>query len=123
MILLVQVLASVVVTSNISTLTCPGSDVMLTCMVELSYADGIEVNLNISWAGPIEADIHIITASDRESNSTFIGTALIKSLQTKSSGYYTCLATVTEIASVTTYFQYNTVMLSNETLITTGMYM
>lgn len=119
----VPLIASVMVTSNMSTLTCPiGSNIALTCTVKLSQADGIEVNLSISWNGPNAADIYIMTEPYyRDPNSSYSGTAIVRSFGEEHYGYYTCLANVTAIGSVTKYFHYSNFMAYNGTQIKSGI--
>ena len=91
--------AFVTVTSNKPNPIQPvGSDVTLTCTVELSPAVDVPVTVNTVWTGPDE----FMTANTAQpvmgSTTTYTSTAMVSSFGRDQSGNYTCTATVSSTA-------------------------
>lgn len=116
---LVSIITSVEVTSNKSNSIHPiGSDVELTCIVELNEALNVSVIVKIYWTGPNNHQFND-TQTSIEMTNGYTSTNLIESLSRENSGNYTCLATVTAMATLPHLTDYNDEA-SNSTLITTG---
>ena len=69
-------------------------DVTLTCTVELSPAVDVPVTVNTVWTGPAGFIIENTAQRVNESNTRYISTAIVRSLNRNEYGNYTCLATV-----------------------------
>ena len=69
-----------------------GSDVTLTCVVELSPIVGVSVTVNIQLTNP--AGIPRSTTIPSVSGSTYTITSMVRSFGRGQSGFYTCRATV-----------------------------
>ena len=76
-----------------------GSNVTLTCTVELSPAVDIPVNVNIQLSDPAEDPLATTPLSVSGSNHTT--TAMITSFGRSDSGVYTCRATVNSVSTNT----------------------
>ena len=72
-----------------------GSNVTLTCTVELSSEVDVPVTVNTVWTGPDGFSTNITAQPVMESNTTYTSTVIIKSFRRDQSGSYTCLATLT----------------------------
>ena len=70
-----------------------GSNVTLTCTVELSPVVDFPVTVNTVWTGP-DGFMTNDTAQVVESTTTYTSTAMIRSFGRNQSGTYTCTATV-----------------------------
>ena len=74
-----------------------GSDVTLTCVVELSPIVGVSVTVNIQLTNP--AGIPRSTTIPSVSGSTYTITSMVRSFGRGQSGFYTCRATVSATLS------------------------
>ena len=107
--------ASVVVISNKPNPIWPvGSNVTLTCTVELSPAVDVPVTVNVQLSDP--AGSPLTTTTPSMSGSTYTSTAMVSSFGRDQSGVYTCTATV----SSTSVFIIDSSMQSGTVRITTG---
>ena len=75
-----------------------GSDVTLTCTVELSPAVDVPVTLNTVWTGPEVVTLSTTTPVEED----LISTATVNSFGRDQSGNYTCRATVSSASSFLT---------------------
>ena len=83
------------VTSHpVSPIQAIGSNVTLTCIVELSPAVDVPVTVNTVWSGPPGFGTTNTAQTVMGSNATYISTAMVSSFNRKKSGDYTCTATV-----------------------------
>ena len=84
-----------IVTSDpVSPIRPVGSDVTLTCTVELSPAVDVPVTVNTVWTGP-DGFMTTNTAQPVRGNpTTYTSTAMVSSFERDQSGNYTCTATV-----------------------------
>ena len=111
------------ITSSKSTPIQPiGSDVTLTCTVELSPAVDVPVIVNTSWIRPNGSMNFNTTQLNREYVNNFTGTVFISSFEREQSGNYICLATVIITIRGTQYIYESVVTASNEILLSTGRY-
>ena len=79
-----------------------GSDVTLTCTVELSPAVDVSVTVNTVWTGP---DGFMTTNTAQPvmgSTTTYTSTAMVSSFGRNQSGVYNCMATVSSTSSFLT---------------------
>ena len=87
---------SVNVTSHpVSPIQAIESNVTLTCTVELSPAVDIPVTVNTVWTGPAGFGTTNTAQPIMGSITTYISTAMVRLVNRKKSGDYTCTATVT----------------------------
>ena len=94
---------SVIVTSNKTNPIRPvGSDVTLTCTVELSPAVDVPVTVNTVWTGPDGFTTTNSAQPDMGSTTTYSSTAVITSLGRNKSGNYACTATVSSTSPLLT---------------------
>ena len=122
-------LSSVVVTSNKPNPIRPvGSNVMLTCTVELSPAVDVPVTVYTVWTGPDGLEL-MTNGPDVDSNTTYTGNTtytssiMIISFGRNDSGNYTCTATVMTVEQLSSqYINDSEAVTSNEIRITTGMW-
>ena len=70
-----------------------GSDVTLTCSVELQSEIDVPVTVNIEWMGPAGAFSSIELVMEKHS-TVYTSTATVSSFQRHQSGNYTCTANV-----------------------------
>ena len=90
----VSVPYSVDVTNNESNTVLPiGSNIALTCTVELSPAVDVPVTVNTVWIRPAGATLSI-TPTVMNSINMYTSTATVSSFGRKDSGNYTCMAYV-----------------------------
>ena len=75
-----------------------GSDVTLTCTVELSPAVDVPVTVNVQLSDP--AGSPLTTTTPSMSGSTYTSTAMVSSFGREESGDYTCTATVSSSSSI-----------------------
>lgn len=119
----VPIITSVEVTSNKPNPIRPiGSDVVLTCTVEVNEAVSFPVNVTTSWM--VLNGNSMITNTTQPSmdilNTTYISTAWIKEFEIEKSGFYTCLAEAAVMAeNLTASHIIHTVNMASK-LITTG---
>ena len=112
--------SSIVLTSNKRNPIRPvGSNVMLTCTVELSPAVDVPMTVYIEWTGPDGLEL-MTNVSAVDSNTTYTSTVMITSFGRNHSGNYTCTAIVKQVSSQ--YINDREAVTSNETRITTGMW-
>ena len=78
-----------------------GSDVTLTCTVELSPAVDVPVTVNIVWTGPDGVTLSSTTPV-MESLTRYTSTAMVSSFGRDQSGVYTCIATLSSASSFIT---------------------
>ena len=71
-----------------------GTDVTVTCTVELSNVTDIPVTVNMVWTGPAGFNTTKITQHVTGSTTTYISTVMVNSFRRDQSGVYTCTATV-----------------------------
>ena len=71
-----------------------GSNVTLTCIVELSPAVDIPVTVNTVCTGPAGFNISNTAQPVINSNTTYVSTAVVRPFERDQSGNYTCRATV-----------------------------
>ena len=95
------------VTSHpVSPVQAIGSNVTLTCAVELSPAVDVPVTVNTVWTGPAgfmsNATAQPVTRSAIK-NSTYTSTATVMSFSRNKSGDYICRATVIPQSTFVTY--------------------
>ena len=75
-----------------------GTNVTLTCNVELDISVDIVVTVNTVWTGPDNLNRNIIT--QRMGNTTtYTSTVMVRSFGRNQSGDYTCTATVSSASS------------------------
>ena len=92
--ILIVVPSNVTLSSSHSNPVQPvGSDVTLTCTVELSSAVDVPVTVNIVWTGPAKFT-NTSTAQHMESTNTYNSTAMVSSFGRDQSGVYNCTAAV-----------------------------
>ena len=72
-----------------------GSNVTLTCTVELSPAVDVPVTVNTVWTGPDEFNTTNTAQPVMGSTTTYTSTPIVSSFRSDHSGNYTCTATVT----------------------------
>ena len=72
----------------------PGSDVSLTCTVELNSVIDVPVIVNAVWTGPYGSIITNTAQSAIRRNTTYTSTVTVRSFGREQSGEYTCTATV-----------------------------
>ena len=103
-----------------------GSDVTLTCYIELSPTVDIEVKVIIVWTGPtnnmIKNSTHTLMGN---TTTTLASNVTVKVSGRSESGDYTCNVSVTaseELQYYNMYLNDSGAMASNETRITTGIY-
>ena len=84
---------SVMILSNASNPIHLGSNVALTCAVELSPAVDVPVTVNTVWSGPYS---HGLSPTDplMESTNRYISTAIVSSFGREQSGNYSCSASI-----------------------------
>ena len=88
--------SSIMVTSDISNPIRPiGSNVTLTCTVELSLAVDVPVTVNTVWTGPAGFNTNNTTQLVNGSITTYVSTAVVRSFGREQSGNYNCTATLT----------------------------
>ena len=75
-----------------------GSDVTLTCTMELSPVVDVPVTVNTVWTGPATNTAQTVMGS----TTTYTSTAMISSFERDQSGVYTCTATVSSTSSFLT---------------------
>ena len=80
-------------TSNSSNPILSGSDVTLTCTVELSPAVDVPVTVNTEWTGPSTESLNPFTTI-QESLTLYRSTLVLKSVESANSGQYTCSSEV-----------------------------
>lgn len=117
-IFIVPIITFVEVTSNKPNPIRPiGSDVMLTCTVEVNEAVDVPVAVDISWTIYNEN----IMQTNRKNGNTYISTAWINEFGIEMSRFYICLVTVTVMAenSTSTHIIHE---YEGSKLITTGTY-
>ena len=86
---------SVTVTSDLVSPVRPiGSNVTLTCTVELSPVMDDPVIVNIVWTGPAKFMTRNTAQPSMSNTTTYIAQITIKSFIRSNSGYYICRATV-----------------------------
>ena len=74
-----------------------GSDINLTCIVELNLVENFSVTVNTVWTGP-DGFMTTNTAQPVMGNTTtYTSTAMVNSLGINQSGVYNCTATVSII--------------------------
>ena len=84
---------SVVVTNDpVSPIRPVGSDINLTCTVELSPAVNVPVTVNTVWTGPDEVALSPTTPV-MKNFTRYTSTAMVNSFGRDQSGNYTCTAT------------------------------
>ena len=91
-------------TSNSSNPILSGSNVTLTCTVELSPAVDVPVTVNTVWTGPSTKSV---TASEKvtiieESLTLYRSELVLKSVESANSGQYNCAIEVVSGVEVTT---------------------
>ena len=91
-----------------------GSDVLLTCTVQLSSLIDVPVNLNIQLMDPKGVSLNATTTFESVSNST--STATVRSFGRDNSGNYTCAVS----ANSTSTFVRKSVSEARPTRITVG---
>ena len=91
-----------------------GSDVTLTCIVELSQTVDVPVTVNVQLIDPAGSSLTTITSS--MSGSVYTSTAMISSFGRNQSGDYTCAVMLTSSSSFLT----ESGTLSDELRVTTG---
>ena len=117
---------SVVVMSNRDNPIRPvGSNVTLTCSVELSPIVDIEVNVIIVWTGPnntiIKKNTHTLMGNI---TTTLESNVIVRVSGRDESGDYTCSVNITALNDLQDmYLNDSGAMASNKTRITTGMYL
>ena len=88
--------STVNVTSNkVNPIRPVGSDITLTCTVELSPAVDVPVTVNTVWIGPAGVITTNTAQPIMESNTTYVSTAVVRSFGRTQSGNYTCRAALT----------------------------
>ena len=92
-----------------------GSNVTLTCTVELSPAVDVPVTVNTVWTGPAGFRTTNTAQPVMGSSTTYITTAIVRSFGRDRSGNYTCTATVSSMFPVLSFSSQ-----SEPVLITTG---
>ena len=100
-----------------------GSDVNLTCSIDLNAAVDVQVNVNVVWTAPDGIMVlrnHTAMLSEIE-NNTLTSTAVVDSFVNFDSGYYTCIATVM-LRRRSPYINESGAVAANKTRITTGTY-
>ena len=86
---------SVIITSNpVSPIHIIGSNVTLTCTVELSPAVDVPVTVNIVWTGPTGFMIDDTAQPAIQNTTTYYNTAVVSSFGRNQSGDYTCTAKI-----------------------------
>ena len=86
---------SVTITSDpVSPIHIIGSNVTLTCAVELSSAVDVPVTVNTVWTGPAGFISGNIAQPVIQSTTTYSSTAVVGSFGRNQSGEYTCTAQV-----------------------------
>ena len=98
----VPVPTSVVITSDpVSPIRPVGSNVILTCTVELSPVVDVPVTVNTEWTGPDGVTLSSTTPV-MESLTRYTSTVMVSSFGRDQSGNYTCTATVSSTSSFLT---------------------
>ena len=90
-----------------------GSDVLLTCAVELNPLVDVPVTVNTVWTGPAG---FMTTNTAMGSSTTYTSTAMVSSFEREKSGDYTCAATISSMSS----FLFSSESQSETTKITVG---
>ena len=86
---------SVIVTSDLDSPIQPiGSDVTLTCTMELSPAVDVPVTVDTVWTGPAKFMTSNTEQPSMSNTTTYITQITINSFIRSKSGYYICRATV-----------------------------
>ena len=75
-----------------------GSNVTLTCTVELSPAVDVPVTVNTVWTGPAGCMSNNTAQPVMGSTTTYTSTAIVSSFGRDQSGSYTCTATVSSVS-------------------------
>ena len=75
-----------------------GSDVNLTCTVELSPAVDVPVTVTTVWTGPDGFMTTNTTQTVMGSNTTYTSVVMVSSFGRNQSGNYTCTATISSTA-------------------------
>ena len=92
-----------------------GSNVTLTCTVELSPVVEVPVIVNAVWTGPAGFNTTNTAQPVMGSSTTYTSTAIVRSFGRDRSGNYTCTATVSSMFPVLSFSSQ-----SEPVLITTG---
>ena len=118
--LLVPAPLSVVVTGSISNPIRPiGTNITLTCTVELSPAVDVPVTVNTEWRGPAGFNKTNMAWPDTD-NTSSSSMVTIFSFENINSGDYTCTAEVVAMQMLLSLYLNDSKVRSNETRITTG---
>ena len=113
-----------VVTSNTSNPIRPiGSNINLTCTVELSPLVDDLVTVNTAWRGPTGYMITNTAQPVIGSYTTYTSTAMVSSFGRRESGNYTCNSSVTTTIEQrnSSYLHDSQTTASNETRVTIGI--
>ena len=90
---------TVAIISNTTSPVSVGSDVTLTCTVDLDPVVDVPVTVNTVWTGPA-GFVRTTTAQPvMGSTTTYTSTAMVSSFGRDQSGVYTCTATVNSTSS------------------------
>jgi hypothetical protein len=87
-------LTVVITSSPISPIRPIGSNVTLTCSVELSPLVDVPLTVNARLSGPVGVTITPVTNSVMENTTRYTSTVIINSFGRVQSGEYTCTVTV-----------------------------
>ena len=71
-----------------------GSDVTLTCTVDLNPVVDVQVTVRTVWNGPAQFRVITIAQPVMGSNTSYISTAMVSSFGRVQSGNYRCIAVV-----------------------------
>ena len=89
------------VTSHpVSPIQSLGSNVTLTCTVELNPAVDVSVTVNTVWTGPAGFSTTNTAQPVMGSTTTYTCTVIVRSFGRDQSGNYTCTATVSSVSPV-----------------------
>ena len=87
-----------VTSDKVSPIRPVGSDVTLTCTVELDPAVNVPVTVNTVWAGPNGfMAVNMLPQPLMGSTTTYTSTTMVTSFGRDQSGVYNCAATVSSI--------------------------
>ena len=87
-------LAAYITSDQVSPIRPVGSDVTLTCTVELSPSVDVPVTVNTVWTGPDGFMTTNTAQTVMGSTTTYTSTAMVSSFGRNQSGSYMCSATV-----------------------------
>ena len=93
---------SVTVVSDLRSPVVVGSNVSLTCTVELSPSVDVSVTVNTVWTGPAGFMATNTAQPVMGSTTTYTSTVMLNSFETSQSGQYNCTANISSTSSFLT---------------------